>query len=336
MTFDFIGTRFGRLVMFCRQAVRIQQTPDLISFVAGDTDYVGFCRIITNSDDKFKKRFTAMCCANRMDPDGIRRRMKLVASVLGIYKQVDYYRILGVTPNADMQIIKKAYRKKAQILHPDKAAGDVENSEAFIKLHDAYVHLSDPMVRQLYDQSRDGSSDWVEGKKSSQMPAWGVGFGRFLSWMIVFIGSVIIVSYAFDIYNNGSIAFFFKQLLTDQMDEPELISKQQFNRGPRAVAMEMVTNKIQNTISVPAFETESETVAELEFKAKVNNEKRTDVVSSFAKAKCAAFPKKNKTKSDKPAAPADKGQPIKKHVFAKEQLHQKLEYLGKAKRVRCR
>lgn len=254
MTFVFKGDGFERLVAFCRQVVKIQQTPDLISFVAGERDYVGFCRIITDPDDSFQKRFAAMCQASRMNPDDIRRRMRLVASVLGIYKRVDYYSILGVSPNADEHAIKQAYRKKAQILHPDKAAEDAENGKAFIKLHEAYLHLSDPKVRLFYDQSCDGSGYWVEGEKSLQMPAWSIGFGRLLSWMFVFIGIVIVVLYGLDIYEDGSITFLLEQLRTDQLHEPESISKEQFEKKARAKTIKIVAIKIPHPNSDAAFE----------------------------------------------------------------------------------
>lgn len=37
-----------------------------------------------------------------------------------------YYEILGVAPNADAQAIRKAYKKRALQLHPDKGTGDPE------------------------------------------------------------------------------------------------------------------------------------------------------------------------------------------------------------------
>jgi curved DNA-binding protein CbpA len=311
MTFDFKGARFERLVVFCRRIARIKQTPDLISFVAEEEEYVGFCRIIADPDDKLQKRFAGMCQANRMDPDDIRKRMRLVATVLGIYKQVDYYNILGVSPDADEDTIKQAYRKKARILHPDRAAGDAENGEAFVKLHDAYVHLSDPKVRQLCNQSHDRSGYWVEGKKSSKMPALSVGFGRFLSSMFVLICSVIIVVYAFDIYKNGAITFFLDQLRSDQKES-------------RTKAMEIVTRKMLHPNSNSALEAESESETAPNSIAKENRVKKMDdVVTYLAKAKSSVFQQQNQTKSDRQVAKANKNQAVKKSVPVKSRLRQK-------------
>ena len=58
-----------------------------------------------------------------------------------------YYSILGVDKTADPNAIKKAYRRKAMVLHPDKG-GDAED---FKRLNEAYEVLSSPMKREAYD-----------------------------------------------------------------------------------------------------------------------------------------------------------------------------------------
>eukprot|EP01051_Picozoa_sp_SAG22_P015102 SAG22_NODE_1928_length_3293_cov_29.434878_1_plen_174_part_00 len=60
----------------------------------------------------------------------------------------EYYEKLGVAKDADENEIKKAYRKIAVKVHPDKG-GDPEE---FKKLTEAYEVLSDAHKRQLYDQ----------------------------------------------------------------------------------------------------------------------------------------------------------------------------------------
>ena len=58
------------------------------------------------------------------------------------------YDVLGLTPDASTDDIKKAYRKLAREHHPDKR-GDPEK---FRKVQEAYEVLSDPQKRQNFDQ----------------------------------------------------------------------------------------------------------------------------------------------------------------------------------------
>jgi DnaJ homolog subfamily A member 5 len=52
--------------------------------------------------------------------------------------------------------IKKAYRKKALELHPDRNFGDVEAATTkFAEVQSAYEVLSDPQERAWYDSHRD-------------------------------------------------------------------------------------------------------------------------------------------------------------------------------------
>jgi DnaJ-class molecular chaperone len=64
----------------------------------------------------------------------------------------DYYDVLGVSRTATPDEIKKAYRKLAQKLHPDKNPGDKAAEARFKELNEANEVLSDPKKRKLYDQ----------------------------------------------------------------------------------------------------------------------------------------------------------------------------------------
>lgn len=64
----------------------------------------------------------------------------------------DYYQVLGVTSSADASEIKRAYRKLAHELHPDKNKGDKQAEERFKQVSRAYAVLSDPQKRAHYDR----------------------------------------------------------------------------------------------------------------------------------------------------------------------------------------
>ncbi len=56
----------------------------------------------------------------------------------------DYYKIMGVEKDAGPDEIKRAYRKMAVRLHPDKNPGDEQAEAKFKDLSEAYETLSDP------------------------------------------------------------------------------------------------------------------------------------------------------------------------------------------------
>ena len=64
----------------------------------------------------------------------------------------DYYQLLGVSRDADLNTIKKEYRKLAMEFHPDKNKGNKEAEEKFKEISQAYAILSDPQKRRQYDQ----------------------------------------------------------------------------------------------------------------------------------------------------------------------------------------
>lgn len=78
----------------------------------------------------------------------------------------DYYKILGVAKDATADEIKKAYRKLALKLHPDKNPGNKEAEEKFKKINEAYAVLSDPAKRKEYDQF--GSADSFKQRFSQE------------------------------------------------------------------------------------------------------------------------------------------------------------------------
>lgn len=75
--------------------------------------------------------------------------------------QRDYYEILGVSRDADQDVIKKAYRKLAMQYHPDKNS-EPEAIEKFKEAAGAYEILSDAQKRSQYD--RFGHAAFANGR----------------------------------------------------------------------------------------------------------------------------------------------------------------------------
>jgi molecular chaperone DnaJ len=87
-------------------------------------------------------------------------------------KKRDYYEVLGVAKGAPAEELKKAYRKLAVKLHPDKNPGDKHAEDNFKELGEAYEALSDPDKRAAYD--RYGHAAFAQGGGAARGGGAGV------------------------------------------------------------------------------------------------------------------------------------------------------------------
>lgn len=85
----------------------------------------------------------------------------------------DYYEILGVTPDASSEQIKRAYRKLARKYHPDINA-TAEAEEKFKDVNEAYEVLKDPEARSAYDHLGKPGPEAPDGFQPP--PGWEGGF----------------------------------------------------------------------------------------------------------------------------------------------------------------
>ena len=158
------------LSRFAHKVILQKDTPSLILVLAGNVRYLMLCREIVNTykinNHKLFDLLSKVCFEHGIDLEWLKNRLTPAAKALGLQvervAQLDYYAILGINKDADLSKIKKAYRKKAHLTHPDTKGPNTDDNKAFIEINHAYQTLSDSGLRHHYDLSRKNFSKWSE------------------------------------------------------------------------------------------------------------------------------------------------------------------------------
>ncbi len=91
----------------------------------------------------------------------------------------DPYKVLGVSPDASDEEIKRAYRQLAKKYHPDRNPGDQEAARKMQEINAAYERIKDPTSAQSYG-SQGGYSQGGQGSYGGYYgPFGGYGYNPF-------------------------------------------------------------------------------------------------------------------------------------------------------------
>lgn len=135
-------------------------------------------------DERFEEAISILSKANEHHP-GSREVQSLLQKAHVLQKrarQKDYYKVLGVSRDADERTIKRAYRQLTKQHHPDKATSmgvskeDAEKRMAGI--NEAYEVLSDPELKARYDNGDDPNDPESQRGNPFQGSPFGPGGGQ--------------------------------------------------------------------------------------------------------------------------------------------------------------
>ena len=90
----------------------------------------------------------------------------------------DYYEVLGLSKGASADDIKKAYRKKAKELHPDRNADNPDSERQFKEAGEAYDVLKDPDKKAAYDRFGHAAFEGGMGGGGARPGGFGGGAGQ--------------------------------------------------------------------------------------------------------------------------------------------------------------
>lgn len=103
---------------------------------------------------------------------------------------MDYYRILGISEQADEEQIKQAYRKLAKKYHPDLNPDNPEAEAKFKDVVEAYETLGDAEKRKKYDLKRNktGERSTAGSGQAAKTPDMNINMENFTKDMERYFG----------------------------------------------------------------------------------------------------------------------------------------------------
>jgi len=94
------------------------------------------------------------------------------------WAEENYYDVLGVAKDASTKDIRKAFKKLALKLHPDKNTGDPEAHNKFVRINGIYEVLKDSETREKYDKyGEEGLKEGFNGGRYESYQYYRDEFG---------------------------------------------------------------------------------------------------------------------------------------------------------------
>ncbi|KAI0051477.1 TPR-like protein [Auriscalpium vulgare] len=165
----------------CRSYVQMGQArtgekwcDELLSMLGSDKDIDGLigkgeALLVREEWEEAVRAFELAWEASGGGNRDIHARLSKAQRLLKQSRQKDYYKVLGVSRDADAKTIKKAYRKATLKAHPDKGGSETKMAT----VNEAYEVLSNPELRQRFDNGDDPNDPMAQ--QGGPFPGGGGG-----------------------------------------------------------------------------------------------------------------------------------------------------------------
>ncbi|QEY31703.1 J domain-containing protein [Synechococcus sp. RSCCF101] len=99
----------------------------------------------------------------------------------------DHWQVLGLSPDASAEALKRAFRAQARRWHPDLNGNDPVAEEQFKRVNEAYAVLTDPRRRRAWEEER-GVAGTPGGAGAGPRDPFAEGFPHFEDYIAVVLG----------------------------------------------------------------------------------------------------------------------------------------------------
>ncbi|MBE6155351.1 MAG: hypothetical protein E7164_01175 [Firmicutes bacterium] len=132
----------------------------------------------------------------------------------------DYYKILGVSKNASVDEIKKAYRKLAKKYHSDNK--ETGNEKKFKEIQEAYDTLNNEEKRQAYDTFCKSNTNYEKTTNDDYKKDLNAMFKSYAEddnlYFITYLAEYLSKTYCFKLYNGLLYVKFDKKYINNEKE----------------------------------------------------------------------------------------------------------------------
>ncbi len=203
--------RLQALEQFIRLTLAAGDTATLVKIVASHRKRIGLCRKLVqklSENPTGDPDIRSVCQRAGTTPRRLLERLKPVVKAFASKPPRNHYERLCIPHDATTDEIRRAYRRQARVLHPDRNPDGGDSTLSFIHLTTAYQTLSHPRQRAEYDRLLTATHPVARRAFEVAMPEPPPPRGaRFPVGLVILLFLLIIVAFSLDfIHRHGGLS----------------------------------------------------------------------------------------------------------------------------------